>query len=253
MNIDPPAAENLEPAEARATVPEVAVTQPAARALAVSVSRAATITVPRTTSIIIASVSALILLSGGFAAGAAMAGRGPAPTLGSAAPTVTVTAEPAEELLPSIAPTPAPTPTNAPTPTGVGIGTPVNVGAVTLTVNSLEVVNHIDVVSGDPLVPVAGGALVLFRTSYMNTQNAADLSCGGTDLFIQVFDEKDREMAPIFETSRIPGNQGCNDHLLQGTTADWNWAVQGVAGAVPTRMEVTDSIMFGNPTVIHLR
>ena len=133
------------------------------------------------------------------------------------------------------------------------MGTPVNVGTATLTVNSSEIVDHIDVVSGDPLVPVAGGELVLFRTSYRNTQNAVDLSCSGGDLYIQVFDEKNREMAPIFETYRIPGNQGCNDHLLQGTTVDWNWAVQGLVGAVPTRMEVTDSLTFGKPTVIRLQ
>ena len=246
MTVDPTADENVEPIEAPAAVPTAAMIEVAAPVA--SARKTATITVPRTASIIAAAVAAVVLLGGGFAAGAATAGSETAPTA-VAAPTVTVAAEPVAEPVPVV----APTPTTAPAPAGAGMGTPVNVSTATLPVNSSEIVDPIDVVSGDPLVPVAGGELVLFRTSYMNTQNAVDLSCSGGDLYIQVFDEKNREMAPIFETYRIPGNQGCNDHLLQGTTVDWNWAVQGLVGAVPTRMEVTDSLTFGKPTVIRLQ
>ncbi|TFC19917.1 hypothetical protein [Cryobacterium sp. MDB2-10] len=248
MTIDPTTAQNIGPDETPKAITDAALTEQGPVTPSSPVTSVATVTVPRNSLIFVSVVAAVALLGGGFAAGAASSGSGPAPTA-AAAPTVTVTAKPVKQSAPAVAPTPTKTPAQA----GAGIGTAVKVGSAILSVNSLETVDHIDVISGDTFVPDSGGELVLFRTSYMNTQNVADLSCGSTDLYIQVFDEKNREMAPVFETYRIPGNQGCNDQLLQGTTSDWNWAVQGVAGATPTRMEVTNSITFGKPIVIRLQ
>ena len=205
---------------------------------------------PRTPAIVIATIVAVVLAGGAFAAGAATSSGKDV-----AAPVSTATTEPANNPVPTSTPNPtraeaSPSPT--PVKTGPVIGSPIVVGPVTFTVTSLESTQSIATLSGDPMTPVPGGQLVLFHTTYVNTQNPADLSCGGSDLYIQVFDERGREMAQIFDTYRIPGNQECNAQLLQGTVAEWNWAVQGVAGATPTTMVVTETIDWSSPVTISL-
>jgi hypothetical protein len=94
---------------------------------------------------------------------------------------------------------------------------------------------------------------VLIKTTYSNSKTQADLSCGNTDLYLQIFDVAEREMAPVFETSRIPGNPGCNDHLLQGIPHEWNFAFQSVAGAVPHNMSVTETDKWLAPVWVDLQ
>ena len=60
-------------------------------------------------------------------------------------------------------------------------------------------------------------------------------------------------MAPNFDKDRIPGNPECNDHLLQDTPQEWNFALQSVAGAVPLAMSVTETDSWLDPVWIDLQ
>lgn len=213
--------------------------------------RPATITIRRSTAIIAAAIAAALIVGSIGVTGWALWSVLRAADSEAAAPAATATRAP-ETTAAKETPSPTPEP-STPEPSTPGLGTPITVGPVTFAVNSFEVVQQIDVVQGEPLVPDPGGELVLFHTTYSNSQNPADLSCGGNDLYIQVFDEQGREMAQIFETYRIPGNPECNHQLLQTTTAEWNWAVQGVAGATPTTMVVTETLTWSSPVEIALQ
>lgn len=114
-----------------------------------------------------------------------------------------------------------------------------------LTLNEVEVVKEIPTVDGEPLRAAAGEQLVLFRTRFVNTGTlTVDLSCAGVpDWYVQVFDTERRELAPVFDTYRIPGNQECNHQLLSGQEADWNFA-RGIEGSTPRVLQITESRHF---------
>lgn len=150
----------------------------------------------------------------------------------------------------TLAPVAAPAPSHA---NQFKIGDTIKTGAVTMTIDSVEIVQSVATTSGEPLVPDSGGQLVLFKTTYTNDVDQADLSCGNTDLYIQVFDTQKREMAPVFETYRIPGNPDCNHHLLQGVPAQWNFVFQSVAGAKLSTMSITETLSHLDPVLIELQ
>lgn len=161
-------------------------------------------------------------------------------------------------LQPSEAAKPAPQPVQpqiSPTlaPLIYDVGQAFTVGNVTMTVNSVEVLDSVATNSGAPLTPDAGGQLVLFKTTYSNSNDQADLSCGDTGLYLQVFDVEGKEMAPVFENPRIPGNPECNDYLLQGVSHEWNFVFQSVAGATPNALSITETDTYSDPTFVQLR
>lgn len=164
----------------------------------------------------------------------------------NASPTVEKSTEPAPAATQPSAPA-------EPEPDAYRIGDTFTTGNVTLTVHSVEILDSIPTVEGSPLTPDAGGQLVLIKTTYSNSKAQADLSCGNTDLYIQVFDTQEREMAPVFETYRIPGNPGCNDHLLQDTPHEWNIAFQSVAGAKPLAISVTETDKWLDPVWVDIQ
>lgn len=147
---------------------------------------------------------------------------------------------------------PAPPPAE-PEPETFRIGDTFTTGNVTLTIHSVEVTDSIATTDGSPLTPDSGGQLLLIKSTYSNSKTQADLSCGNTDLYIQVFDTEEREMAPVFETASIPGNPGCNDHLLQDTPHEWNFAFQSVAGALPLAISVTETEQWLDPVWVDIQ
>jgi hypothetical protein len=208
-----------------------------------NVSTRTSVTVPRGALIGIAAGAAILLVAIGVLVGVLLSNREtpsePTPTHASSAPS---------EQLPSRAP-------SAPAEPAVetyAIGDPVTVGPVTLTINSFEVVDTVQTNDGVPLTPDAGGQLVVFHTTYLNSKNQADLSCGSTDLYIQVYDEQGLEMAPVFETYRIPGNPECNAHQLQNQPREWTFVFQSVAGAKPTIVSLLETLSYTEQEVIVL-
>jgi hypothetical protein len=163
------------------------------------------------------------------------------------------TTQPSEAAASPTAPPVQPETSPTDTPLIYDVGQTYTVGNVTMTVNSVEVLNSVTTTSGAPLTPDAGGQLVLFKTTYSNSKNQADLSCGDTGLYLQAFDVEGKEMAPVFENSRIPGNPGCNDYLLQNISHEWNFVFQSVAGAVPNALSVTETDTYADPTFVRLR
>lgn len=147
---------------------------------------------------------------------------------------------------------PAPAPAD-PDPETFQIGDTFTTGNVTLTIHSVEVTNSIATTDGTSLTPDSGGQFLLIKTTYSNSTTQADLSCGNTDLYIQVFDTEEREMAQVFETARIPGNPSCNDHLLQDTPHEWNIAFQSVAGASPLAISVTETDKWLDPVWVDIQ
>lgn len=140
-----------------------------------------------------------------------------------------------------------------PEPDAFKVGDTFTVGAVTLTIKSMEIVDSIATSQGEPITADAGGQLLRFQTTYSNSKNQADLSCGSSDLYTQVFDTQEREMAQVFETRRIPGNPGCNDQLLQDVPAEWTLVFQSVSGAKPLAMSVTETVNWLDPIWIDLQ
>jgi len=163
------------------------------------------------------------------------------------------TKAPEKASVPSASAPVQPAPAPEPQMEVYSIGETFTTGNVTLTIHSVEVLDSVATTSGSPLTPDPGGQLVLFRTTYSNSKTQADLSCGNTDLYVQVFDSQEREMAPVFENPRIPGNPGCNDHLLQGVAHEWNFVFQSVAGAVPLAMSVTETDKWLDPVWVDLQ
>lgn len=148
-------------------------------------------------------------------------------------------------------PPPAETPVAAPEPTPdfevVDLGQPLVSNSFTWTINSAEVVDRIETTSGGPIEPAPGTQLVLVKSTYTVTgSSAVDITCGNYDIFIQGFDSDDREMARLFEEPRIPGNPGCNDQLVSGQTAEWNFAYSAPTGGTPFYIVVTDTNYDGN-------
>lgn len=163
-----------------------------------------------------------------------------APVTPSAAPETTAPAETSPPP-PDAEPTPTPTPTRLPGTYMLGETSEEFAGGI-LTVQSVEVVQEIATTEGAPLTAAEGEQLVLFRTHFVNTGNGTvDLSCSGVhEWYVQVFDTERRELAPVFETYRIPGNQECNHELLSGQEADWVFAFRGIAGATPRVLQISD-------------
>lgn len=152
----------------------------------------------------------------------------------------------------SSAPAP-PAPKSEPAVETFGFGETFTTGNVTLTVNSFEAVETIATTQGSPITPDADGQLFLLKMTYNNSKTQADLSCGKSDLYLQAFDTLEREMAPIFELSRIPGNPGCNDHLLQDTPHEWSYIFQSVAGASLLALSVTETDAYLEPVWVDLQ
>lgn len=170
----------------------------------------------------------------------------------STSPTASVTpTADAEAASPSPTPTPTTEPEPEPEPTLVPgtymIGeTTEDFAGGRITLNGLEVVKEIPTVDGEPLAAAEGEQLVLLRTRFVNTgSSTVDLSCAGVpNWYVQVFDTEGRELAPAFDTYRIPGNQECNHQLLSGQEADWNFAFRGIDGSTPRVLQITDSRTF---------
>jgi hypothetical protein len=147
---------------------------------------------------------------------------------------------------------PSPTPTQDSRITA--IGEPVTFAGATITVNSFKVLSQIKTVDGTPLVAGEDEQLVLFNTHFVNeSKGTVDLSCAGyTDWYIQAFDTEGREMAAVFDTYRIPGNQKCNHELLSGQESEWNFAFRQIAGATPMYLQVTDTRTYSDIRVVNL-
>lgn len=117
----------------------------------------------------------------------------------------------------------------------------------------MEAVESIETTEGSPITPDSGGQLFILGMTYSNSKSQADLSCGNTDLYLQAFDTLEREMAPVFELSRVPGNPGCNDHLLQDTPHEWNYIFQAISGAEPYALSVTETDKYLDPVWVNLQ
>ena len=226
------------------------VTSPTQNSSGAAPQKSDGITISRRMLILGAAVLLVILIAAAIGIGYA-AGAGNSSNAGSsnAAPS------PATQTSTAFA-TPMPTqPTTVPTPTPepYGFGETVTTGNVTLTVNSIEAVDSIATTEGSPITPDAGGQLFLLKMTYSNSKTQADLSCGKTDLYLQAFDTLEREMAPVFELHRIPGNPGCNDHLLQNTPHEWSYIFQSVAGASPLALSVTETDKYLDAVWIDLQ
>jgi hypothetical protein len=209
------------------------------------------IVVSRRTLIISGVVVLVLLLGSALAVGFAFGGTGAnAPReespVSSTAPSRSPSAPPAQTATPQ---------TQAPEPVAqtFRLGDTIETGDITLTVNSMEVVDSVATTDGVPITPDAGGQLVVLKMIYSNSKLQADLSCGSTDLYLQAFDTLEREMAPVFELYRVPGNPACNDYLLQDTPHEWTYIFQSVAGATPLALSVTAGQDYANPTWIDLQ
>ncbi|WIE81282.1 hypothetical protein [Curtobacterium sp. MCSS17_016] len=222
--------------------------------------RSTGVTLSKRTLIVIGAVAVVVLLGlGGIIGALAMnAGKGSAPT--AASPTAAAAAAaPSEEA--TDAPTPeedvvsAPTPTETPTPEVLPLNTQFTVGGATMTVTGAEVLPSIPTIDGTTLAADAGQQLILVHTSYTVSGSAAvDLSCSGGDgTYIQAYDSNGNEMAPIYETSSIAGNPGCNEYLPHGSTHTWNFAYTAAAGTTPATLSVTDSNTFDTTVLAALR
>jgi len=144
------------------------------------------------------------------------------------------------------------TPEAEPLPETYALGEPVSIGPVTLTVNSVEVTDSVTTTDGVPITPDAGGQLVVVRTTYVNSKTQADLSCGNTDLYIQLYDANGLEMAPVFELYRLPGNPECNAHQLQNQPHEWTILFQSIAGAKPTLMSLMETLSYSQQELVNL-
>jgi hypothetical protein len=209
------------------------------------------VTISRRSLIIGSGVLLVFLLVAGVSIGfVAGAGSSPNNTSEQPAPASSsrpISSSPASE--PALTQTPAP----EPEPESYGFGEAFTTGNVTLTVNAIEAVDSLATTDGPPITPDAGGQLFVLKMVYSNSKTQADLSCGNTDLYLQLFDTEEREMAPVFETYRIPGNPECNDHLLQDTPREWSYIFQSVAGASPLALSVTETAQWLDPVWLDLQ
>lgn len=200
-------------------------------------------------ALVIGAIGLLLVVAAGAV------GIGYALGAGNSSTMVAVASSPAVETHepPTQAAVSTPTPEPEPAAETYGFGQPFVTGNVTLVVNSIEAVDSIETTEGSPIVPDEGGQLFLLRMTYSNSKTQADLSCGNTDLYLQAFDTLEREMAPVFELYRVPGNPGCNEHLLQDTPHEWNYVFQSVAGASPLALSVTETDKWLEPVWVDLQ
>lgn len=119
-----------------------------------------------------------------------------------------------------------------------------------MTIHSIEAVDAVETVDGPPITADEGGQLFLMKSTYQNSRNQADLSCGNSDLYLQMVDTKDREIAQYFETYRVPGNPGCNDKLVQDTPHEWNLVFQGASGSTPLGIVVNETDTRPEPVIV---
>lgn len=147
---------------------------------------------------------------------------------------------------PAQAPVPAPTPEALPQagPTLIPLGSPIVSPNYSLVIDSVEILDQIDTVSGVPIVAPAGTKLVLVHSTISITGNAQDLTCGSS-IFMQARDSQGAEMAHVFEGPEIPGNPACNYKTSAGETTSWNFAFKMGADRTPIRLEVTDTNVDG--------
>ena len=159
--------------------------------------------------------------------------------------------EPNDEVLAPITPESSSTPT----PEILPLNTQFVVAGATMTVTGAEVLQRIATVDGSTLAAEPGQQLVLVHTTYTVSGSAVvDLSCAGGDgTYIKAYDTDGNEMAPIFETSSIPGNPGCNEYLPHGATHTWNFAFTAAAGTKPAGLSITDSNTFDTTILASLR
>lgn len=213
-----------------------------------------TLTVSRST-LILGGVVVVLLMCVAFLVGGLLRSD-PIAAIGSAdkvTPEVVAVEDEAEVALEPIEQPTQPEPPAESEPVIYELGETFTVGSATITVHSMEVTDSIPGTYGGPITPDPGGQLVFFKTTYSNNKYQVDLSCSGADLYIQVWDEQEREMAPVFENDRIAGNPGCNEWLLQDTPHEWNFVFQSVEGAKPYLMSFTETIDWTEPVWIALR
>lgn len=201
------------------------------------------ITISRSALMIAAAVLLVLLIGGAVAVGIA---------IGAASGNQGAPAAPPASSEDDVEPV-QPAPAAEPEPDVFALGQTFTTGNVTLTVHSVEAVDSIATTQGSPITPDPGGQLFLVKMTYSNSKTQADLSCGNTDLYLQMFDSQEREMAPVFELYRIPGNPGCNDHLLQDTAHEWNYVFQSIAGAAPLAMSVTETDSWLDPVWVDVQ
>lgn len=129
-------------------------------------------------------------------------------------------------------------------PTLIPLGLPIASPNYSLVIDSVEILDQIDTVSGVPIVAPAGTKLVLVRSTISITGNAQDLTCGSS-IFMQARDSEGAEMAHVFEGPEIPGNPPCNYKTSAGETTTWNFAFKMGADRSPGILEVTDTNVDG--------
>jgi hypothetical protein len=227
-------------------------------------TRPAGVTLSKRTVIVIVAVATVVLLCLGGTIGALAVNAGNSDTQAAATPsaaTEDAAAEPSEE--PSndstaeedddVISTPAADP--SPTPEILPLNTQFTVAGATMTVTGAEVLQSIPTIDGTMLAAEPGQQLVLVHTTYTVSGSAAvDLSCSGGDgTYIKAYDTNGNEMAPIFETSSIAGNPGCNEYLSHGATHTWNFAFTAAAGTTPAGLSITDSNTYDTTVLAALR
>lgn len=108
------------------------------------------------------------------------------------------------QATPEQGPTAEPEPTEEPVSEIVAIGTPIVTPNFTIVIDSVEVLDQIDTVHGEPIVAPEGTKLVMVYTTTTVTGNAQDLTCG-SDVFSQA---KDSEGAEIVRPRRSVARVG---------------------------------------------
>ena len=144
------------------------------------------------------------------------------------------------QVTPEQGSTAEPEPTEEPVSEIVAIGTPIVTPNFTIVIDSVEVLDQIDTVHGEPIVAPEGTKLVMVYTTTTVTGNAQDLTCG-SDVFSQAKDSEGAEMAHIFEGPRIPGNPQCNHKTSAGETVAWNFGFKMAADRQPGTLSVIDT------------
>lgn len=222
-------------------------------------SSAGGVTLSKRTVIVIVAAAAVVVLALGGVIGALLStnGAGVQSAAASSAAAAIADDRPSED--PSDGTTieddVVSSPSATPTPEILPLNTEFTVAGATMTVNSVEVLQSIPTIDGTTLAADPGQQLVLVHATYTVSGSAAvDLSCAGGDgTYIKAYDTDGNEMAPIFETSSIPGNPGCNEYLPHGTTHAWNFAFTAAAGTTPAGLSVTDSNTFDMTVLAALR
>lgn len=175
----------------------------------------------------------------------------PTVTVTEPGPTVTVTAEPEAE--------PSPEQPQKPTENygfnfpAYKIGETGSFLGITLTIKSVDVLKELPTTDGSPIKAADGEQFILVKSHFKNdTDDLIDLSCSGFwDVYMQGWDTEDREMSPLFEDNRFPGNPECNKDLLQGQSHDWTFAYRTVEGAKPSYISLKE-LTTGDDAIVLL-